>query len=95
MKVTYLTTDRPNHEFNLWLSQVREMGWSCEIVVEGNRIDKIHVKMPAEKDNSNGDWRDVEYGRIILSKVVSYKQKVFLPRIVDGKFIYNYSEKKV
>ena len=41
----------------------------------------------------NGDWKKVKFGRLLGSKVVSYIEVVYLPRIVDGKFIYNYDEK--
>lgn len=80
-------------DFKLWIDQVCELGGSCELVYENGALELVHLKMPCSRDNTGNDWNDLLYGRIMLSKVVSYKQRVLYPRIVDGKFIYHYIEK--
>lgn len=79
-----MKASHPHEDFLLWLAQLRELGWTYEIVVEDGYIDKVHLRMP-----DDGDWSNVRFGRIIGSKVVCYKQMVYLPRLIEGKFIYN------
>lgn len=86
--IEYLTTNNKNAEFNVFLKQLEETGCSYEMVVENGKIIKLYVRTP-----SDGVWKGLEYGRIFGSKMVSYIQTVYLPRLVDGKFIYNFNEK--
>ena len=87
--IEYLTTKQHNDEFEIFLERLRETGCSYEVVVEDGKITKLYVRIP-----DDGNWKPLRFGRIIGSKVVSYIQTVYLPRLVDGNFIYNYDEKK-
>lgn len=87
--IEFLTTKQRNEEFEIFLERLRETGCSYEIVIEDGKITKLYVRIP-----DDGDWKPVRFGRIIGSKVVSYIQTVYLPRLVDGNFIYNYDDKK-
>jgi hypothetical protein len=86
--IEYLTTKDNNSDFNLFLKRLRETGCSYEVVVEDGKITKLYVRVP-----DDGNWKRVKFGRIIGSKMVSYIQTVYLPRLVDGNFIYDYNEK--
>jgi len=86
--VEYLTTRSNNPEFRLFLKRLKETGCSYEAVVEDGKITKLYVRVP-----DTGDWKSLRFGRIIGSEVVSYIQTVYLPRLVDGNFIYNYDDK--
>lgn len=88
--VEFLTTAEPNREFKLFLERLRKTGCSYELVVENGKITKLYVR----EQSSVESWSRLKFGRIIGSEIVSYIQAVYLPRLVDGKFIYNYNEKK-
>ncbi len=81
-----ITVVEKNKDFEKFLAQLRETGCSYEVVIEDGKISKLYVRVP-----DNGNWSDIRYGRILGSKVVSYKQTIYIPRVVDGKFIYNYN----
>ena len=84
--VEYISVqDRPR-EFMVWLKRLELAGFSYEIVVEDYLIKRIIVREP-----DNGFWKDVCYGRILGSEMISYKQKIYIPRMVDGNFVYNYN----
>jgi hypothetical protein len=85
--VEYLTTGEKNRELNIFLERLKLTGCLYEMTVENGKITKIYVRRP-----DDGNWKKVKFGRIIGSEVVSYIQTVYLPRLVDGKFIYNYDE---
>jgi hypothetical protein len=87
--MAFITVDNVHPELRTFLERLRLTGCTYELVIENGNIDKIHIKMP-----DDGNWKDIRYGRIIGSKMVAYKQKVVLPRIIDGKFIYDYNEEK-
>ena len=86
--VKLIPADRTNEEFETFLARLRETGCSYEGVVEEGRIVRLYVRIP-----DDGKKRNLQFGRIIGSKMVSYIETVYLPRIVDGKFIYNYNGK--
>lgn len=86
--VELISVEKRNKEFDDFLTRLRETGCSYEAVVENGNITKLYVRIP-----DDGNWKDLKYGRILGSKVVSYKQTIYIPRIVDGKFIYNYNGK--
>jgi len=81
-----ITVVEKNKDFEKFLAQLRETGCSYEVVIEDGKVSKLYVRVP-----DNGNWSDIRYGRILGSKVVSYKQTIYIPRVVDGKFIYNYN----
>jgi hypothetical protein len=72
----------------LWLKRVIEIGCSYEIVVEDGEIARVYVR-----EGDDGDWSNITHGRIIGTKVLSFKQRVFMPRLVNGKFISDYNAK--
>ena len=81
-----ITVVEKNKDFEKFLAQLRETGCSYEVVIEDGKVSKLYVRVP-----DNGNWSGIRYGRILGSKVVSYKQTIYIPRVVDGKFIYNYN----
>jgi hypothetical protein len=87
--VRLITVIEKNKEFEEFLTRLRETNCSYEIVIEDGKVSKLYVRIP-----DNGDWSDLRYGRIFGSKMVSYKQTIYLPRVVDGKFIFDYNEQK-
>jgi len=87
--VELISVKKRNKEFDDFLERLIQTGCSYEAVIENGNVTKLYVRIP-----DNGDWSDMRYGRILGSKVVSYKQTIYIPRIVDGKFIYNYNGKK-
>ena len=87
-KIEFITTKDKNRDFELFLERLRETDCSYELIIENGKITKVYVRLP-----DDGNWRQVRYGRILGSKMVSYIQTVYLPRLVDGNFIYNYNEK--
>ncbi len=86
--VELISVKKRNKEFDDFLERLIQTGCSYEAVIENGNVTKLYVRIP-----DNGDWKDLKYGRILGSKVVSYKQTIYIPRIVDGKFIYNYNGK--
>lgn len=87
--VRLITVVEKNEDFEKFLEQLRETGCNYEVIIEDGKVTKLYVRIP-----DNGDWSDMKYGRILGSKVVCYKQTIYIPRVVDGKFIYNYNGKK-
>ena len=87
--VRLITVKEKNKDFEAFLAQLRESGCSYEAVIVDGKITRLYVRIP-----DNGDWSDISYGRILGSKMLSYIEAVYLPRVVDGKFIYNYNEQK-
>jgi len=86
--VELISVKKRNKEFDDFLERLIQTGCSYEAVIENGNVTKLYVRIP-----DNGNWSDIRYGRILGSKVVSYKQTIYIPRIVDGKFIYNYNGK--
>jgi len=86
--VEYVRTDDNSPEFRLFLERLKEAGFSYDAIINDGNIIKVYARMV-----DNGDWKKIKFGRLLGSKVVSYIEVVYLPRIVDGKFIYNYDEK--
>lgn len=76
-----------NREFLKWLMQLKAMGFTYEVVIENGDIQRVYVR-----EDDNGDWSNITYGRIYGSAHVSYKQRVFQPRIVEDKLIIDYHE---
>lgn len=88
MTVEYVRTDENNLEFRLFLERLKETNASYEVVVEDNNITKVYARFV-----DTGNWKHVQFGRLIGSKMLSYIEVVYKPRVVDGKFIYNFNEK--
>jgi len=88
MTVKYIRTDGENGEFRRFLEQLKESGFSYDAVIENGNVIKVYARMV-----DDGDWKHVKYGRLVGTKVVSYIEVVYKPRVVDGKFIYNYNGK--
>lgn len=76
-----------NREFLKWLRQLKEFGFTYEVVIENGDIQRVYVR-----EDDNGDWSNITYGRIYGSAHVSYKQRVFHPRVVKDKLIIDYHE---
>lgn len=92
MAIQLLRTDTQNKEFRQWLRQIEEIGGSYEIVVDDFCIVKVYVKFP--QTPGVGEIKKLRYGRIFGTKNVSYIRQTFLPRLIDGKFIYTLNEEK-
>ena len=76
-----------NKDFCKWLEQLKALGYTYEIVIESGNIQRVYVR-----EDDNGDWSDIIYGRIYGSTHVSFKQRVFHPRMVKNKLIIDYHE---
>jgi len=87
MSVVKLRVTDENKEFRKWLSQLKELGFTYEIVIESGNIQRVYVR-----EDDNGDWSNIVYGRIYGSTHVSFKQRVFHPRVVKNKLIIDYHE---
>lgn len=86
--IEYVRTDDNNPEFKLFLERLKESGFSYDAIVNDGNVIKVYARIV-----DDGNWKNVKFGRLLGSKMVSYIEVVYLPRIVDGKFIYNYDEK--
>ena len=75
-------------DFRIWLERVIEVGCNYEVVIEGGEISRVYVREP-----DDGDWGNIDHGRIIGSKMLKFKQRVFMPRLINGNFIEDYNEK--
>ena len=84
-----VTVVEKNKDLERFLQQIIDIGCSYEVVVEEGKITKIYVRSPI-----TDGWGDLWYGRVLGSKVVSYIETTFRPRVVDGKFINNYNEER-
>jgi hypothetical protein len=84
-----VTVAEKNKDLEKFLQQIVELGYSYEVVVEQGNITKIYVRAPI-----TDGWGDLWYGRVLGSKVVSYIETTYRPRIVAGKFINNYNEER-
>jgi len=87
MSMLKLRVSDNNREFLKWLMQLKAMGFTYEVVIENGDIQRVYVR-----EDDNGDWSNITYGRIYGSAHVSYKQRVFQPRIVEDKLIIDYHE---
>lgn len=76
-----------NKEFKLWLNQLKTLGFSFEIVIEHGHIQRVYVR-----EDDDGNWKHIQFGRIYGSPHLSFKQRVFHPRIVSDKLIVDYHE---
>ena len=76
-----------NEEFSLWLAQLKEVGFSYEIVIENGAIQRVYVR-----EDDDGNWGNILFGRIFGSAHLSFKQRVYQPRIVNDKLIIDYYE---
>lgn len=85
--VEKLMTSRKSEEFELWLKQLREFGFSYEIIIENGAIQRVYVR-----EDDDGNWANVIFGRIFGSAHLSFKQRVYQPRLVDDKLIIDYHE---
>lgn len=74
-------------EFVLWLNQLKEVGFSYEIVIENGAIQRVYVR-----EDDDGNWGNILFGRVFGSAHLSFKQRVYQPRIVNDKLIIDYHE---
>jgi hypothetical protein len=86
--VKKISAKSPHKEFRLWLEQVKEVGFGYEIVIENGEVARVYVR-----EGDDGDWSLINHGRVFGTKVISFKQRVFLPRLIDDKFIADYNGK--
>jgi hypothetical protein len=87
MVVVKLRVSDDNLEFKKWLEQLKGFGFTYEVVIESGDIQRVYVR-----EDDNGDWSNIIYGRIYGSKHTSFKQRVFQPRVVNNKLIIDYNE---
>jgi hypothetical protein len=87
MSVIKLRVSDNNLEFMKWLEQLKALGFTYEVVIESGDIQRVYVR-----EDDNGDWSNISYGRIYGSAHVSFKQRVFHPRVVRNKLIIDYHE---
>jgi len=73
-------------EFIDWLERLKLAGFSYELIIEYYYIERVYVK-----ESDDGNWKNISHGRVIGSSGMGYKQTTYMPRMVDGKFIYNYN----
>lgn len=78
---------QPHEGFLLWLTQLKELGYSYEIVIDDGLIQRVYVR-----EDDDGNWTGILFGRIFGSSKLSFKQTVYQPRIVNGKLIIDYNE---
>ncbi len=76
-------------EFTDWLNLQVSEGKYVEVVISKKYVISVNVKEP-----DNGDWSTMEYGTIAGSNGLWFKQNVYHPAIVLGKFVYNYNGKR-
>jgi len=82
-----IAASEKNADLNIFLQQLKDTNCSYELGIEYGKITNLYVRVP-----DDGNWGKVWFGRIFGSKVISYIQTTYRPRIVDGKFIYDYNE---
>jgi len=87
MKPDKLLVSKPNSEFMRWLAQLKEFGFNYEIVIENGAIQRVYVR-----EDDNGNWTGILYGRIFGSPHLSFKQTIYQPRILNGKLIIDYND---
>ena len=85
--VEKLMASQRNDDFLLWLEQLKEVGFSYEIIIENGAIQRIYVR-----EDDDGNWGGILFGRIFGSAHLSFKQRVYQPRIVNNKLIIDYHE---
>ena len=77
-------------EFLQWIQELCDNGLRYEIVVSSHRVSHVYV---SEVDD--GHWEelhDEKSFRLIGSSEMKVRQKVYRPRIVNGKFIRNFND---
>lgn len=89
MTAMLIEASKKPREFDEWLFSIETNCWMFEVVINEGYIMKVLVHQP-----DNGDWSDVEYGRVEGSNGLRYKQKVFQPAILGDKFIVNHNGKR-
>jgi len=72
-------------EFLTWLKDQKKLG-QVEISISKGVINHLYVRV-----SDDGNWDDVQFGRIICSEDMSMKEFVRHPRLVNGTFIENYN----
>ena len=88
MVVMKLVAKAPHPEFLLWLEQVKAIGCSYEVVIENGEISRVYVR-----ESDDGNWGTIEFGRVHGTKSLSFKERVFMPRLIGDKFIPDYNGK--
>lgn len=76
-------------EFEQWLKSLEENNCAWEAIINEGYIMRVNVDVP-----DNGDWSDLEYGRVQGSGGLRFKQKVFQPAMLGNKFTVNYDGKR-
>ncbi len=86
MKPERLPASNPGEEFLDWLERIKQFGFSYEIVIEDCFIQRVYVR-----EDDDGDWKGIQYGRVFGTSHLSFKQRVYQPRIVNDKLIIDYN----
>lgn len=87
--ITKIQVSNLPQEFLLWLERVKIIGYQYEVLIDHGYVTHINVY-----EADNGDWSDVQFGKIMGSGLLAIKQKVFKPVILNGNFLENYDAKK-
>lgn len=82
-----IMASKGNEEFSRWLTQLKELGFSYEIVIENGAVQRVYVR-----EDDDGNWGNILFGRVFGSAHLSFKQRVYQPRIVNDKLIIDYHE---
>ena len=85
MKPYKVPASNPSEEFLAWLERIKQFGFSYEIVIEDGFVQRVYVR-----EDDDGDWRGIRYGRVFGTSHLSFKQRVYQPRIVKDKLIIDY-----
>ena len=77
-------------EFLKWIQELCDNGLRYEMVISNHIVSHIYVS-----EIDDGQWQDLhdeKAFRLIGSSEMKIRQKVYRPRIVNGKFIRNFNE---
>ena len=76
-------------EFNQWLDLLDKSGSRYKVVINDGYIMRVNVITV-----DDGQWDSVEYGAIEGAGGIRFKEKVYQPALVEGKFTINYNGKR-
>jgi hypothetical protein len=68
--------------FKEWIESLREIGYSIDIIINSSLIERVNVRIP-----DNGDWSDIEFGKIVMNSYVSHKEKVYKPYLMKNELV--------
>lgn len=83
--IKHIRVDSLPEGFREWVDKLVEKGYEYEIIVRDGCISHIYVNEP-----DNGSWSDIRYGKVKGNSTVAFKQKVYVPVILNGLFVEDY-----